>query len=115
MQAKFNDTMNTTGYSIAEQITEGEYYAVLYNSTWHRVRISSPVEEDGTVTCFMVDTGELYNVSKDQICNLEPVFMKTKLQVSKIYVYFLLSFIIFCNHIILYFKIVLVLYLYNLT
>ncbi|VVC37988.1 OST-HTH/LOTUS domain,Tudor domain [Cinara cedri] len=80
MQAKFNDTMNTTSVSIAEQVIEGEYYAVLYNSTWHRVQISSSLGEDGTVTCFMVDTGELYNVSKDQICNLEPVFMKTKLQ-----------------------------------
>lgn len=86
MQAKFNDAMNTTGFSIAEQVTRGEYYAVLYNSIWHRVQISSPTREDGSVTCFMVDTGELYNVAKDQICNLEPVYMKTKFQVGKIYI-----------------------------
>lgn len=86
MQAKFNDTMNTTGFSIAEHLTEGEYYAVLYNSIWHRVQISGPIGEDGTVTCLMVDTGELYNVAKDQICNLEPVYMKTKLQVGKIHI-----------------------------
>lgn len=82
MQAKFNDTMKTTGFSIAEQVTEGEFYAVLYNSIWHRVQICSPTEDDGTVTCFMVDTGERLNISKDQICYLEPVFMKTKTQVK---------------------------------
>ncbi|VVC36913.1 Tudor domain [Cinara cedri] len=83
MQAKFNDIMNTTYINIVEQVTEGKYYAVLYNSTWHRVQISSPIGEDGTVACFMVDTGDLYNISKDEICNLEPVFMKTKLQAIK--------------------------------
>lgn len=82
MQAKFNDTMNTAGFSIAEQVIEGEFYAVLYNSFWHRVQICSPSEDDGTVTCFMVDTGEQLNISKDQICYLEPAFMKTKTQVK---------------------------------
>lgn len=82
MQAKFNYTMNTTGFSIAEEVIEGEFYAVLYNTSWHRVQICSPTDEDGTVTCFMVDTGEQLNISKDQICSLEPVFMKTKTQVN---------------------------------
>lgn len=74
--------MNTSGFSIAEQVTEGEFYAVLYNTSWHRVQICESTEEDGTVTCFMVDTGEQLNISKDQICCLEPVFMKTKTQVK---------------------------------
>lgn len=74
--------MNTAGFSIAEQVIEGEFYAVLYNSFWHRVQICSPSEDDGTVTCFMVDTGEQLNISKDQICYLEPAFMKTKTQVK---------------------------------
>lgn len=87
MQAKFNDVMNTTGFSIAEQVTVGQFYAVLYNNSWHRVQVCDPIEEDGSVTCFMVDTGEQLNVSKDQICNLEPVFMKTKLQVKSIMYY----------------------------
>lgn len=83
MQAKFNDSMNTTGFSIVEQVIEGEFYAVLYNSSWHRVLISSSTDDDdGIVTCFMVDTGEQLNISKDQICYLEPVFMKTKTQVK---------------------------------
>lgn len=85
MQAKFNDTMNTTGCSIVEEVTEGEFYAVLYNKLWHRVQICGSTEEDdGTVTCFMVDTGEQLNISKDQICSLDPVFMKTKTQVNYI-------------------------------
>jgi len=82
MQAKFNDSMNTAGFSIVEQVNEGEYYAVLYNSSWHRVLISGPSEDDSIVTCFLVDTGEQINMSKDQICYLEPVFMKTKTQVK---------------------------------
>lgn len=81
MQAKFNDTMNSAGFSIVEEVVEGEFYAVLYNTSWHRVQISSPADDDGTVTCFMVDTGEQLTISKDQICYLEPVFMKTKTQV----------------------------------
>lgn len=82
MQAKFNDIMNTSGFSMAEQVTEGEFYAVLYNSSWHRVQVSSTIEEDDAVTCFMIDTGEQLNIAKDQICHLEPVFMKTKIQVK---------------------------------
>lgn len=81
MQAKFNDSMNTAGVCIVEQVNKGEFYAVLYNSSWHRVQISDPLEDD-IVTCFMVDTGEQLNISKDQICYLEPVFMKTKTQVK---------------------------------
>lgn len=82
MQAKFNDTMNT-GFNIAEQVVEGEYYAILYNSTWHRVQVTActSVEDTTVVDCFMVDTGESLTISKDQICCLEPVFMKTKIQV----------------------------------
>jgi len=82
MQAKFNDTMNTAGLSIPDQVTEGEFYAVLYNSSWHRVQISSANNEDGTATCFMIDTGEQLNIAKDQICYLEPIFMKPKTQVN---------------------------------
>lgn len=74
--------MNTSGFSIAEQPSEGEFYAVLYNKLWHRVQyICEATEDDGMVTCFMVDTGEQLNISKDQICCMEPVFMKTKTQV----------------------------------
>ncbi|XP_016658330.1 uncharacterized protein LOC100161737 [Acyrthosiphon pisum] len=80
MQAKFNDTMNTAGLSIPDQVIEGEFYAVLYNSSWHRVQISSANNEDGTATCFMIDTGEQLNIAKDQICYLEPIFMKPKTQ-----------------------------------
>uniref|UniRef100_A0A2S2PIN6 Tudor domain-containing protein 7 n=1 Tax=Schizaphis graminum TaxID=13262 RepID=A0A2S2PIN6_SCHGA len=80
MQAKFNDTMNTEKLSIPDQVLEGEYYAVLYNSSWHRVQIISATNEDGTATCFMIDTGEQLNIAKDQICNLEPIFMKPKTQ-----------------------------------
>lgn len=83
MQAKFNDTMNTADISVAEQLIEGEYYAVLYNSFWHRVQVTSPKEEESnSVTCFMVDTGEQLNIDVDQICYLEPVFMKTRTQVK---------------------------------
>jgi len=82
MQAKFNDTMNTEKLSIPDQVLEGEYYAVLYNSSWHRVQIISATIEDGTATCFMIDTGEQLNIAKDQICNLEPIFMKPKTQVK---------------------------------
>jgi len=85
MQAKFNDTMNTAGLSIPDQVIEGEYYAVLYNSSWHRVQISFANNEDGTATCFMIDTGEQLNISKDQICYLEPIFMKPKTQVKCIH------------------------------
>lgn len=86
MQAKFNNAMNKSIH-IAETVVEGEYYAVLYNSTWHRVQASSSTEEDMAVTCFMVDTGESLTVFKDQICYLEPVFMKTKTQVNYILIY----------------------------
>jgi len=82
MQAKFNDTMNTAGLSIPDQVIEGEFYAVLYNSSWHRVQISSANNEDGTATCFMIDTGEQLNIAKDQICYLEPIFMRPKTQVN---------------------------------
>jgi len=81
MQAKFNDSMNTAGVCIVEQVNEGELYAVLYNSSWHRVLIFGPLEDD-IVTCLMVDTGEELNISKDQICYLDPAFMKTKTQVK---------------------------------
>ncbi|XP_022167500.1 tudor domain-containing protein 7-like isoform X3 [Myzus persicae] len=80
MQAKFNDTMNTAGLSIPDQVIEGEFYAVLYNSSWHRVQISYVNNDDGTATCFMIDTGEQLNIAKDQICYLEPIFMKPKTQ-----------------------------------
>ncbi|KAL5233145.1 hypothetical protein ACI65C_000555 [Semiaphis heraclei] len=80
MQAKLNDIMNTAGLSIPDQVIEGEFYAVLYNSSWHRVQISSANNEDGTATCFMIDTGEQLNIAKDQICYLEPIFMKPKTQ-----------------------------------
>ncbi|XP_060876676.1 uncharacterized protein LOC132949690 isoform X1 [Metopolophium dirhodum] len=80
MQAKFNDTMNTAGLSIPDQVIEGEFYAVLYNSSWHRVQIFSANNEDGMATCFMIDTGEQLNIAKDQICYLEPIFMKPKTQ-----------------------------------
>lgn len=79
MQAKFNDTMNTEKLSIPDQVIEGEFYAVLYNSSWHRVQLTS-TNDDGTATCFMIDTGEQLNIVKDQICNLEPIFMKPKTQ-----------------------------------
>lgn len=82
MQAKFNDTMNTAGLSIPEQLIEGEFYAVLYNSSWHRVQVCCAANEDGTSTCFMIDTGEQLNIAKDQICFLEPMFMKPKTQVK---------------------------------
>lgn len=83
MQAKFNATMNTSDISVAEELTEGEYYAVYYNTNWHRVQIISPKENDSnSVTCFMIDTGEQLNIEVDQICYLEPMFMKTKTQVK---------------------------------
>ncbi|XP_025412792.1 tudor domain-containing protein 7-like isoform X2 [Sipha flava] len=78
MQAEFNDIMNTSGFSIAEDIILGDYYAVLYNSSWHRVQVSYCNEEDAS--CFLVDTGEQLWVSRDQICFLEPIFMQTKTQ-----------------------------------
>lgn len=81
MQAKFNDIMNTSGFSIAEEIIVGEYYAVLYNSSWHRVQVVC-CNEDDDASCFLVDTGEYVWISKDQICSLEPVFMQTKTQVK---------------------------------
>lgn len=81
MQAKFNEFMNTSRFSMAEQVIQGEFYAVLYNSSWHRVQICSTIKKDDTVTCLMIDTGEHLIVATDQICHLEPVFMKTKIQV----------------------------------
>ncbi|XP_025206964.1 tudor domain-containing protein 7B isoform X2 [Melanaphis sacchari] len=83
MQAKFNDIMNTEKLSIPDQVIESEFYAVLYNSSWHRVQILSATNDDDTATCFMIDTGEQLNIAKDQICNLEPIFMKPKTQAIK--------------------------------
>lgn len=80
MQAEFNDIMNTSGFNIAENVILGEYYAVLYNSSWHRVQVLYCNEDDAS--CFLVDTGEQLWVSRDQICFLEPVFMQTKTQVK---------------------------------
>ncbi|XP_050522077.1 uncharacterized protein LOC126894827 [Daktulosphaira vitifoliae] len=79
MQAKFNDTMNTS-FHLVEEVVEGEYYAVLFESLWHRVQVTSLIEEDSSVTCYMIDTGDSLTVSKDQICLLDPVFKKIKAQ-----------------------------------
>lgn len=82
MQAKFNETMNSSSISLLEDVTEGVFCAVLYNSSWHRVQICSLPNDNGDVTCFMVDTGEQLDISKDQLCNLEPMFLKPNTQVK---------------------------------
>lgn len=79
METKFNEQMNSN-YCLVEDITEGEFYAVLYESSWHRVQAASISEVD--VDCYMIDTGETLTVSKDQICFLDPTFLKTKAQVN---------------------------------
>ncbi|XP_050440496.1 uncharacterized protein LOC126845703 isoform X2 [Adelges cooleyi] len=77
MDAKFNTQMNSN-YCLVEDIIEGEFYAVLYESSWHRVQAASISEVD--VDCYMIDTGETLTVSKDQICFIDPIFLKTKAQ-----------------------------------
>lgn len=87
MQAKFNDTMNSSSISLLEDFTEGTFCAVLYNSSWHRVQIFSPPNDNGNVTCFMIDTGEQLDISKDQICSLEPMFLKPNAQVKIVLIF----------------------------
>lgn len=93
MQSKFNRIMNNSGVIIVDQVSEGELYALLYNMSWHRIQVIGPVEQNGTVSCLLVDIGEQLNVSVDQICLLNPEFKKIRNQVN-----FLFIILLFAKH-----------------
>lgn len=56
-------------------------YTILYKSSWQRVKIISPVDNNGYLTCRLVDIGEHIKLTKDQLYNLEPEFKTPKFQV----------------------------------
>jgi len=80
MQKELNLNMATNDQNPINDVMVDHYYALYHQEKWHRVVVKC-IDFDGTVLCFLIDSGKSTHANRNQIYQLESKFFSIRGQV----------------------------------
>eukprot|EP00111_Clytia_hemisphaerica_P003797 TCONS_00010896-protein len=83
LETAINNSFENASVKPAAILETGQYYVALHDDEWFRAQLLSIDEENDDYTMFLVDSGKETIVSKEEIKNIQPKFLRLPFQAIK--------------------------------